>query len=337
VQRIPLTGILIGCALVPGVAATHHSYLQYGTEIREISGTLLALEWRNPHPTLEIRVTGADGTDETWHLESFSSPYVLSRMGVTRDEFIVGSTVTTAGRLSSRDPRQMLLTHLLRADGSEVVVQANADPFFADRAIGGEENWIEQSITTAAEEDRGFFRVWSLDRIGNGAVHNPFTPAAIAARRSFDEAGSYVWSCVQPGMPTSMLAAFPFELVDGGDRLTMRLEYHDIVRTIHLAQADDPARAPGSPQGFSVGRFQDGGRTLVVETTRIDWPWFDLLGTPQSPDVKITETFTLSADQSRLAYHRMVVDPATFTEPATADATFLALGETIQPFDCRPE
>ena len=31
----------------------------------------------------------------------------------------------------------MLLTHLLREDGSEVVVQANADPFWVDRPVGG--------------------------------------------------------------------------------------------------------------------------------------------------------------------------------------------------------
>jgi hypothetical protein len=332
-----LFAVLLAAAVCVPPAAAHHSYLQYSGEVLELRGELMSLEWTNPHPTLEMRVTNDAGVAETWHLESFSSPYVLSRMGVTRDEFEIGTEVTIAGRVSRRDPRQMLLTHLLRADGSEVVVQANADPFWGGRAIGGDENWIERSIATAAEENVGFFRVWSLDRIGNGTVRNPFTASAIAAREAFDEARSYVWNCEPPGMPTAMLAAFPIELVDAGDRLTMRLEYHDIVRTIHLDAADDPATQPPSPQGYSVGRFEEGGRRLVIETTRIDWPWFDLLGTPQSPDVHITETFTLAADQSELAYRRTVVDPPTFTEPATAEATYLALGETVQPFDCRSE
>jgi hypothetical protein len=335
--RPPLFSVALAAAVCVPPAAAHHSYLQYSREVRELRGELMSLQWSNPHPTLELHVRNDAGVAETWHLESFSSPYVLSRMGVTRGEFEIGSEVTIAGRVSSRDPRQMLLTHLLRADGSEVVVQANAEPFWADRAIGGDDNWVERSIATAAQENAGFFRVWSLDRIGNGAVHNPFTASAIAAREAFDEAGSYVWNCEQPGMPTAMLAAFPFEFVDAGDRLTMRVEYHDIVRTIHLGAAADGATQPPSPQGYSVGRYEDGGRRLVVETTRIDWPWFDLLGTPQSADVRITETFTLADDQSALSYRRTVVDPLTFTEPATAEATYLALGETIQPFDCRSE
>lgn len=329
--------VLLSAAVCAPPAAAHHSYLQYSSEVRELRGELLSLKWSNPHPTLEMRAVNDAGVAETWHLESFSSPYVLSRMGVTRGEFEIGSEVTIAGRVSSRDARQMLLTHLLRADGSEVVVQANAEPFWGERAIGGDENWVERSIATAAEENAGFFRVWSLDRIGNGAVHNPFTASAIAAREAFDEAGSYVWNCEQPGMPTAMLAAFPFEFIGTGDGLTMRVEYHDIVRTIHLDDAGDAATQPPSPQGYSVGRYEDGGRRLVVETTSIDWPWFDLLGTPQSPDVHIVETFTLAQDQSELAYRRTVVDPLTFTAPATAEARYLALGEMIEPFDCQSE
>jgi hypothetical protein len=73
-----------------------------------------------------------------------------------------------------------------------------------------------------------------------------------------------------------------------------------------------------------------------VRTTRIDWPWFDNGGTPQSTDVEIVERFTLSEDQSRLDFEITVTDPGTFVQPAVLRGYWLALGETILRYDCQP-
>jgi hypothetical protein len=324
-----LVALELLCASWPSLA--HHSYLQYGQEIREVRGELLSLSWQNPHPQLTIRSFDSSGREVLWHLESFSSPYVLSRMGVTRDDFVIGSNVTVAGRLSRRSANEMLLTHLLRADGTEVITTPAGEPFWADAPVGGSANWTE--ATVAADKDAGLFRVWSLDRIGRGATNYSFTPEALAARASFDEASSYVENCEQPGMPTAMMAAFPFELSDAGDRIVLRTQYHDVERTIHMKPGDASA-VPPSKLGYSVGHWEDGGRTLVVETTRIDWPWFDIIGTPQSAAVEVSERFALNDDGVSLSYHRTVEDPATFTEPASSESTYLALGEAIQVFDC---
>lgn len=319
-----------------GAARGHHSYLQYSQEIQEIRGELVSLRWINPHPTLELRGTGSDGESRTWQLESFSSPYVLSRMGITREDFVIGSEVTVAGRVSRNRPTDVLLTHLLRADGTEVIVAANGEPFWSGRTQGGEAGWHETAIGTAATEARGLFRVWSLDRIGNGTSTAPFTAAARAARAAFDEADSYVWSCAPPGMPTAMMAAFPIEFGRRGADLVLRTEYHDIERSIHMPGGASAADQPASALGYSQGVWEEEGRVLAVTTTRIDWPWYDLLGTPQSANVLIEERFTLADDQATLTYWRRVTDPATFTEPAITEWTYLALGERIQRFDCEP-
>ena len=73
---------------------------------------------------------------------------------------------------------------------------------------------------------------------------------------------------------------------------------------------------------------------MVVETTRINWPYFDNIGTRQSDAVKMVERFTLSDDQSRLNYNLTITDPTTFTEPATIMGHWLAVGEVIAPFAC---
>ena len=71
-----------------------------------------------------------------------------------------------------------------------------------------------------------------------------------------------------------------------------------------------------------------------IETTDIDWPYFDYSGTPQSDAVSIREEFMVSEDQTRVDYLQVVTDPATFTEPATLETHWLALGEEIIPWEC---
>ena len=72
-----------------------------------------------------------------------------------------------------------------------------------------------------------------------------------------------------------------------------------------------------------------------MSTTQVNWPYFDNIGTPQSEDVEMVETFTLSADQTRLDYRLTVTDPDTFTAPAVYERYWLALGEAIELYDCQ--
>ena len=110
-------------------------------------------------------------------------------------------------------------------------------------------------------------------------------------------------------------------------------EEWDVVRYIHMNNAADPQQQAASRLGYSVGRWD--ANTLAVETTRINWPYFDGLGTPQSAAVKISERFTLSADQHRLDYRITIDDPQTLARPGTVETYWLALDETIEPFECQ--
>jgi hypothetical protein len=101
--------------LVPAAAGAHHSRTQYeGSEIQEIQGELISVSWANPHAAFSVRVTSTSGESATWQLESWGSPYVLSRMGVTQDQFVVGTQVRLAGRVSKLVPNRFLLTNMLR-------------------------------------------------------------------------------------------------------------------------------------------------------------------------------------------------------------------------------
>jgi hypothetical protein len=326
--------------LVPIGASAHHSRTQYdGSEIEEIQGELVSVSWANPHAAFSVRVTDAAGAAEIWQLESWGSPYVLSRMGVTQEQFVVGSQVRLAGRVSTLVPNRFLLTNMLRPDGTEVVLTTDGDAFFAGRQIGGSSQWRNDGIATAREENRGLFRVWSTARMGQARGNRiMLTERALAARAAFDQAQSFVVSCEPQGMPTVMNWVYPFELSQAdADTIILRSEYFDLVRTIHMAPASVPEGLAPSLLGYSIGRWEDDGRTLVVDTTHIDWPHYDTIGTPLTPAVAINERFTLSADQSALTYRQTVTDPAIFTEPAVHESAHLALGETIDPFICAPD
>jgi hypothetical protein len=332
--------VVVVALLVPVGASAHHSRTQYdGSEIQEISGELMSVSWANPHAIFSVSVTGAAGEAETWQLESWGSPYVLSRMGVTQDQFVVGSQVRLAGRVSTIVPNRFLLTNMLRPDGTEVVLTTDGDSFFEGRQIGGSSQWRDAEIATATAEDRGLFRVWSTARMGQARGNRILlTERARAARESFDQQRSFVVSCEPQGMPTVMNWVYPFEFTRGSSNtLVLRSEYFDLVRTIHMGPAEVPPAVAPSRLGYSIGRWEEEGRTLVVETTRLNWPYYDTIGTPLSPAVEITERFTLSEDQSALTYRQTVTDPATFTEPAVHESAHIALGETIEPFVCAPD
>ena len=98
-----------------------------------------------------------------------------------------------------------------------------------------------------------------------------------------------------------------------------------------------PSRRPASPSsrlGYSVGRWE--GRDLVVTTTRVNWPFFDNAGSPQSEAVEIVERFSLNDEQTELTFLVTVTDATTFTAPAVIEGKWLARGHTIARYDCQP-
>ena len=67
--------------------------------------------------------------------------------------------------------------------------------------------------------------------------------------------------------------------------------------------------------GYSIGRWED--TTLVVTTTRINEPFFDDIGTPQTEEIEVIERFILNGSEDRLDYRVVLTDPTVFAEPAT--------------------
>jgi Family of unknown function (DUF6152) len=323
-----LVVIALPFTAMPLTAAAHHSVAYYGNEMVQVAGTLVKVEWRNPHVRWTIEATDDKGSTQTWRMEG-NSIYNLQRSGVTRDMFKLGDEVNVVGRRGIRDAHMVLAMNMLLPDGKELLLWDTTERYVDQ----------EHLIVNAAAENKGIFRVWSVPAANSAAAvaqlaRQPFTQKAIAARASWNLADNFATRCEPEGMPRIMVNPHPFEFIDHGDQITLRTELYDISRTIHMDRDAPPENEPWSRLGYSVGKWENGD--LVVKTTRINWPYFDTIGTPLSKDVTVLERFKLSEDQTRIDFDVTVADPSTFTEPAVLRGYWLALGETILRFDCQP-
>jgi hypothetical protein len=321
---------------MPIAVLAHHSRAEYVEEF-EIEGTLVDVLWRNPHPSFTIAVDD-NGQLTNWTVEGWSSLNGFDRAGIDRDRFETGDTLKVFGLLSQRRSGRLLSTHILLADGTEAILRREADPHWGNSSsLGGRDNWeahTEASLVNAAEQNRGIFRVWSYPSAHYVTQeYFPLTEAAAAARAEWDEVDNYVMRCEQKGMPGSMVTPNPYEFIDNGDSVTIRGYEFDVVRTVHMTGDADAADELPSRQGFSIGRWAD-DHTLEIHTSRIDFPYLGLSGIPLSADVEVDERYTLSEDQARLDFLITITDATAFTEPATFQYYWLALGEEFGQYAC---
>ena len=328
--------LALGSIALPLSATAHHSRAEFTSDFQELEGELISVDWSNPHPTFELQVEGSDGA-ELWEIQGYGSLYTLHRAGVTEDYFRPGDPVRLAGRISSKRENLFLVTNLLLPDGREVVFRRDADPVWQDVAVGGAESFVstESDLVDAAAENLGIFRLWSRPDQG---VHStrlpPFTEAATASMAAWEALDDTSMACIPKGMPIAMTTPHPYEFMDDGDSIRILGHEFNIVRTVHMNDAGDADAQPFSHLGYAVGRWD--GDTLVVETSRINWPLFSARGVPQSEAVEIVERYTLSGDQSRLSYEISITEPGTFVGgPAIVEGYWVALGETPEPYDCK--
>ena len=319
----------LGSLALPAAALGHHSLAEYDRSVvQEIEGEVLRVMWSNPHIRFTLRRENEAGEEEIWDLHGFDLNS-LDRRNVPHDLVAVGDVIRVAGSPSSRRAYHLYASNLLAAGGTEILISPTAEPLWSETFVG------RSGAADAASADaagRSIFRVWSRAPGVADRRHFPFTEAAVAARGAWNPDDNFAVRCEPEGMPRIMTNPHPFEFVDRGSTLALRSELYDLTRTIHMDQTV-PEDQPATPLGYSVGRWEGG--TLVVETTRVSWPYFDNIGTPQSDSVSYVERFTPGEDGRRLNYRLVVTDPATFTEPAVYERYWLDLGEDLQRYDCQ--
>ena len=330
--------------MVPGVALGHHKVASSfdTTAVVEAEGEVTELAWHNPHVRFQLSGTDETGTARVWNVE-MTSLTNLRRSGLAGQLVNVGDRIRVAGNPGRTDSSAIYLENLLLASGEEVVLEPRGEPRWADDVLG---RGGPSGDGDPAAPELGIFRVWSTPRdqvllLPEDVDPNfdfdryPLTEAARVSVQAFDPvADSPILDCISKGMPTAMEQPYPMRFLRLGDDIVLHLEQYDTLRMIHLDPNVTDEGQPATKLGFSSGRWE--GNTLAVRTTKSSWPWFDVVGIPQSEDSEMIERFTLSEHGSRLDYSLTVTDPASFTQPVTVTKYWVWYPEmTVEPFGCQ--
>jgi len=116
--------------------------------------------------------------------------------------------------------------------------------------------------------------------------------------------------CYMGGVPRSTYMPYPFQIIQGTDKIMINYEYAGAVRVINMGK---PTEAPAdSWMGWSNGKWE--GESLVVDVTGMnDQTWFDRAGNFHSDALHVVERYTpISADA--LMYEATIEDPKVFTK-----------------------
>ena len=167
------------------------------------------------------------------------------------------------------------------------------------------------------------------------------TPSARARLSEYDPQNDPTLDCDPDGdgWLHQVQAPSPFKFEQFDDRVVIRYEYWNAVRTIYT-DGRKPAR-DGAPTrlGHSAGRYD--GSTLVVETSGII-PAFTLLPSvppgeflTHSSQARTIERYTLNEDGGRLDLEWTMIDPENFRRPLVGHASALRSAATaLEEFVC---
>jgi len=146
---------------------------------------------------------------------------------------------------------------------------------------------------------------------GNEIPYQPW-----AAQRKRENAANWLdrdpeLACYMPGVPRAMYLPYPFQIIQGTNKIMMIFEFANAQRTINL---DDVEPYPGfAYMGYSVGRWE--GDTLVVDVTDFtSYTWFDRSGNFHSDALRVVERYT-PINQDAILYEATIDDPQVFTRP----------------------
>jgi len=121
--------------------------------------------------------------------------------------------------------------------------------------------------------------------------------------------------CYLPGVPRATYLPYPFQILQGTNKIMMVYGFAEASRTIHMDK-ENPEPAPiDSWMGRSHGRWE--GDTLVVDAAGFNGQsWFDRTGNFASDTLHVIERYTLLGSDA-LIYEATIEDPNVFTRPWT--------------------
>jgi hypothetical protein len=335
--------------LVPLLAAppalAHHSFAPHFDidKPANISGTVVEFEARNPHSYLHIAAVDENGKTTEYVCESHGVT-VLARVGLTAEVLKPGTELRVDGSLSRHSPTMCFFNNVYFPDGRAFNVNGNREAPSARAAV-------------AASPRTDIFGTWMLTpaapdpRRTNTSRPQPMlnflTPAGAAAVAAYDPFKDDPTFRCDPVAIRRVWAAptTPLAIVREGDKILLRHEWMDVVRTVDLSTREHPANGPRTSLGHSIGYFE--GDTLVIETANysagvlsqyVEEPGKPTRGMLHSAGLTSVERVSLDVARQRLVVEVWLKDPEFFTRDFdVARSEYAPSDLKLEPFNCSPE
>jgi hypothetical protein len=326
-------------------AAAHHSFAPHFDVDKpvDISGTVVEYEARNPHAYLHIAAVDENGKTQEYVCESHGVT-VLARVGLTKEILSPGTELRVDGSLSRHSPTMCFFNNVYLPDGRAFNVNGTRDTQVA-----------RAPATVPPRTD--IFGTWMLapaapdPRRTNTSRPQPMldflTPAGAAAVAAYDPFKDDPTFRCDPVAIRRVWAAptTPLAIVREGDKILLRHEWMDVVRTVHMNAREHPADGPRTSLGHSLGHFD--GDTLVIETANysagvlsqyVEEPGKPTRGMLHSAALTSVERVSLDAARQRLVVEVWLKDPEFFTRDFDVGRMEYAPSDlTLEPFNCSPE
>jgi hypothetical protein len=126
---------MVGFILQAGLAkpAAHHAFAAEFDANQPITlrGTVVRVEWINPHAWVHIDVKGPEGKVDRWMIEG-GNPTVLLRRGITRDSLPAGTEIIVEGYRAKGNPFRANGRDLTFTDGRKLFMGSSGTGAPAD-------------------------------------------------------------------------------------------------------------------------------------------------------------------------------------------------------------